>query len=226
MKSRALLPLLVGVITLSSFQNCAQNGFATASDEVLSFTESSSQSDTGHPGEPVPKFDSFQEPIINKLYIAEVMRSIFKSGDGGVESLLDRWVMSNGPNFGIGCDIYSSSSNAYCYGGTANANTATRTNATVMRELYRLKICNTIIGAGGSVASAMPKVGLTPGSSVTPENLAKVYSLFYRTQDPSPFEIETFTQLATSLETEGVNRTEQWRAILITICETTGWQQF
>lgn len=172
---------------------------------------------------------STQKPVIaNRLYAASIIRDVFTNSGGtvlpGLEEQLDKWVLSRLPQFGGGCDLYSSASGRDCGGDGSGVNIAPRVDTTTVRQTYMIKVCETATSLANSMTYVMSRLGVNPGTEPTPATISQLYLLYYRTDYPDQNILQLLLQLDSDLKANGENVEERWRALTNYICELSDWQ--
>lgn len=172
---------------------------------------------------------STQKPVIaNRLYAASVIRDVFTNSSGavlpGLENELNKWVLSRLPQFGGGCDLYSSHSGRDCGGDGSGVNIAPRVDTTTVRQTYMIKVCETATSLNNSMSYVMSRLGIAGGTEPNNSNVAQLYLLYYRTDYPDQNILQLLMQLNSDLKANGENVEERWRALTNYICELSDWQ--
>lgn len=219
--------LLFIFLSLVLYQNCGQfgGGFdllhygstAMSSDQML---------DTQHPAGTQPTQSTQKMQIANRTYIAELFREIFTSNTSPVpelESLLQRWVVSRDSQYGLGCDPYSTYSGQDCGGDISAANLPYTTDDNTIRQSFRLQLCDNLLANDNAVKAALEKINVR---SLAPnaEGVRQIYKLFYRAEDPSAEVVNALVTLDRTLAEKGESVSDRWRAILLQVCLSPGWQ--
>lgn len=172
---------------------------------------------------------STQKPVIaNRLYAASVLRDIFTNSSGavlpGLEAELNRWVLSRLPQFGGGCDLYSSASGRDCGGDGSGVNIAPRVDTTTVRQTYMIKICENATSLSNAMGYVMSRLGIAAGTEPNAANISQLYLLYYRTDYPDENMLRLLLQLNNDLKDNGESVEERWRALTNYICELSDWQ--
>jgi hypothetical protein len=211
----------------------------------MKLTGSGSSSSTTAPSSAAPSPDSGTSPTVakvsieqagpmaNRKYIAQVLEEVFDtttaSYPNNVNATVTTALIKPGV-YGLGCDLYSSSSNLDCNGDTASATIAPiLISSSTVRQVSTLNLCENIINAPNSVKAAAEKAGEITASNaneITATNLPKIFSLFYRTRDMTPDELNAYLAFNSALLSAGVSRTDRWKSILVSLCETPEWQTY
>jgi hypothetical protein len=209
-----------------AFTNCGAQPFQTV--DITSLIPGDTPTSIAHP--PTEKAQvSTQKPIVgNRLYAASVLKDVFTNSSGavlpGLEAELNKWVLSRLPQFGGGCDLYSSSSGRDCSGDGSGVNIAPRVDTTTVRQTYTIKICETATSLNSSMSYVMSRLGITPGTELSNANVSQLYLLYYRTDYPDQNILQMLMQLNNDLKANGENVEERWRALTNFICELSDWQ--
>lgn len=232
MKKKISIGILIlwGAVTTQLYQNCApmqMEGFTVLSSEM----EEHASTETGTSGHPTTEksttLPTRKQLIVPRTYVAGIFREVFTSTKypiTNLETLIDKWIMYKGAQFGGACNFYSSYSARDCGGSNSNANIGHYTDDNTVRESFRIQMCENVLGLDAGVNSALEKASLTTASAVTTATLTAAYGLFYRSNPPESVVIATLVDLNNSLTTEKATAVNKWRAILSQICESPGWQ--
>lgn len=229
-KPRYLFIALIGFSLTQLYQNCGQfgNQFEAADFSSTSMgSQQGSSVDLNHPNE--LKADPPKQKVLvgNKEYVAQLMREIFTSTTKpvpGLEDLIQAWIYTKGAQYGYGCDPYSTWSGRDCGGPITNSAVAYYTEDNTVRESFRIQFCENILGMDQGVEAVLEKINR---SSQTPEvsSVAQVYELFYRTGEVDESVLGTLIDLDRSLAKQNESVTNRWRAVILQVCESSGWQQ-
>ena len=209
-----------------AFTNCGAQPFQTL--DITSLIPGDEPTSPSHP--PTEKAQvSTQKPVIgNRLYAASVLRDVFTSSAGavlpGLEAELNKWVLSRLPQFGGGCDLYSSMSGRDCGGDGSGVNIAPRVDTTTVRQTYTIKICETATSLNNSMSYVMSRLGINPGTEPNGSSISQLYLLYYRTDYPDQNILKMLQQLDYDLKSNGESIEERWRALTNFICELSDWQ--
>lgn len=209
-----------------AFTNCGAQPFQTV--DVTSLVPGDEPTSPSHP--PTQKAQvSTQKPVIgNRLYAASVLRDVFTNSSGallpGLDAELNKWVLSRLPQFGGGCDLYSSMSGRDCGGDGSGVNIAPRVDTTTVRQTYTIKICETATSLNNSMTFVMSRLGINPGTEPTATTISQLYLLYYRTDYPDQNILRMLQQLDYDLKSSGESVEERWRALTNFICEMSDWQ--
>lgn len=214
-----------------SFQNCVKAPMASNSLELPSTAPTPIPID--HPEEKTATPSYQTALILNKNQAADLLKSIFlKPGVnfGEFDSLIHQWILYKTGEFGGACNVYDSYGATDCGGGLSNVNLPYYASGNPLRESNRLQFCQRILVYDVAIENALFNVGLQKTDELTKNNISLVYELFYRGEDfqsaDSQKVLSALDELNQSLKLEGENSTERWRAVLLTVCESAGWQLF
>lgn len=221
---------IMGAVTTQLYQNCApfeMEGFTVMSSEMEEHAETESGT-SGHPTtEKSTTLPTRKQLVVPRTYVAGIFREVFTSTAfpiASLETLIDKWIMYKGAQFGGACNFYSSYSARDCAGSNSNANIGHYTDDNTVRESFRIQMCENVLGIDAGVNAALANASLTSASAVTTASLTAAYGLFYRSNPPESMVIATLVDLNNSLTTEKVTAINKWRALLSQICESPGWQ--
>lgn len=222
--------ILISSITLLplAFTNCSNLAQPFETVDLTSLVPNDEPTSPSHPPNEKAQV-STQKPVIsNRLYAASVIRDVFTNSGGallpGLETELNKWILSRLPQFGGGCDLYSSNSGRDCGGDGSGVNIAPRVDTTTVRQTYMIKICETATSLANSMTYVMSRLGITPGTEPTPTTISQLYMLYYRTDYPDKNILQLLVQLDYDLKANGENVEERWRALTNYICELSDWQ--
>ncbi len=223
---------IASLVTLSfiflplAFTNCGAQPFQMV--DVTSLIPGDAPTDTTHP--PSDKAQvSTQKPIIgNRLYVASVIRDVFTNQGGavlpGLDAELNKWILNRLPQFGGGCDLYSSSSGRDCGGDGSGVNISPRVDTTTVRQTYAIKICENATSLNNSMSYVMSRMGIAAGTEPSGSTISQLYMLYYRTDYPDKDILQLLVQLNNDLKSNGESVEERWRALTNYICELSDWQ--
>ncbi len=211
---------IVAIIAVLTFQNCSEQALYLMSNSSSAF-ESSSQL----PDESTLLPSKRTLMVQNKNYTASLFRAIFArdANDTGLENLINLWIYYRPAQFGGACNVYDTYGQSDCGGDVSNANLSVHNDPGTLREVYRLKLCAQVLNSDDFVNSALDKIGKR-GQKPDAQSIGLLYSLFYREQDPSPSIIAALTELDNTLAANSENSIDRWRALLLSVCESVGWQ--
>jgi len=228
-KLRALFGVLA--ITMASmlvFQNCSQlGGGFDAINNGGAMMSSNSLADTDHPAGSTATQSIQKMQIANRGYVAQLLRGVFTSANypiANLETLILHWVGKRDAQFGLGCDPYSTYTGSDCGGDISAANLPYTTDDNTIRHSYRVQACDSILANDNAVNAALEKITL---SSLAPnaDGVRQIYELFYR-GDGAPEEIvAALVEMDRSLAEAGESTLHRWRAVLLQVCTSPGWQQ-
>lgn len=230
-RSRYILLLLLGVSITQFYQNCGQFGDQFEVAEMSSTGSgdtAGSAMDLNHPNQ--LKADPPKQRILvgNKDYVAQLMRENFTSTQApvpGLEDLIFTWIYSKGAQYGQGCDPYSSWSARDCGGSVTNANLGYYAEDNTVRESFRIQFCENVLGMDQGVQAVLEKISR---KSQTPdiEAVAQIYDLFYRSGEVNEAVLSSLIDLDRSLAKQNETVMNRWRAVILQVCESSGWQQY
>ncbi|AZZ38146.1 hypothetical protein CIK05_15510 [Bdellovibrio sp. qaytius] len=223
---------IASILTLSflflplAFTNCGAQPFQTL--ELSSLVPGDAPTSLSHPSSDKAQI-STQKPVIgNRLYAASVIRDVFTNQAGavlpGLDAELNKWVLSRLPQFGGGCDLYSSASGRDCGGDGSGVNVAPRVDTTTVRQTYTIKICENATSLNNSMSYVMSRLGIAAGTEPSNATVSQLYMLYYRTDYPDTNILNMLVQLNNDLKANGENVEERWRALTNFICELSDWQ--
>lgn len=223
---------IASVITLSfiflplAFTNCGAQPFQTV--DLTSLIPGDAPTTPSHPPNEKAQVSTQKPVIANRLYAASVIRDVFTNQAGavlpGLDAELNKWVLSRLPQFGGGCDLYSSASGRDCGGDGSGVNIAPRVDTTTVRQTYTIKICENATSLNNSMSYVMSRLGIVPGTEPTGSTISQLYMLYYRTDYPDQNILQMLVQLNYDLKANGENVEERWRALTNFVCELSDWQ--
>ncbi len=224
MKIKFLFFILSSLILLQLFQNCkASNVYQMSS---LNGPQNADAMSISHPPDSELPRTGQKVLVANKIYVATLMRDIFKRGseDPGLEGLINQWIYNRPSQFGGSCSSYDSYSQVDCGGDISNANNAMNVDHNTIRESYRLQFCRNTLGVDEFVVTALRKINLTVTQQPSSQSAVLMYSLFYRDEEANPLVMASLMDLDRSLTMANEALIERWRAQLLVLCESPGWQ--
>lgn len=227
LKLRGLLGLLiVSAVSLTVYQNCSQFGGGFDYLNYGSTSMAGSLSDTEHPAGSKATQSTQKMQIANRGYVTELMREVFTSTTYPVpalEGVILQWAGKRDAQYGLGCDPYSTYSGRDCGGDISAANLPYTTDDNTVRQSYRIQLCENILGYDNSVNAALEKIQV---NSLAPnaDGIRQIYELFYR-GDGAPQEVvDALIAMDRTLAENGESTINRWRAVLLQICTSPGWQ--
>ncbi|WP_413290526.1 hypothetical protein [Bdellovibrio sp. HCB337] len=219
--------LVISAVSMTVYQNCGQFGggfdFLNYGNTSMS---SSTLADTDHPAGSKATQSVQKMQIANRGYVAHLVREVFTSATYPVpalENIILQWVEKRDAQFGLGCDPYSTHSGRDCGGDISAANLPYTTDDNTVRQSYRIQLCDNILGYDNSVNAALEKIQV---NSLAPnaDGIRQIYELFYR-GDGAPQEVvDALVIMDRSLAENGESTIHRWRAVMLQICTSPGWQ--
>lgn len=171
----------------------------------------------------------FRQPILkNRFYISSVFKDVFGPSYNR-NNIVQNSILINQGIFGSGCDIYTNSRTGarsltlefvdkHCF--NSNVNSKSSQNSTTLREGWRIRVCEKIIGENeDAVNYALDKANIAGESAVTYDNINSVYQLFYPLDD---IDLET-SKILIAAGRDGPS-TDYWKRNLLIMCLSPGWQ--
>lgn len=233
-KKRVSIGILLfwGFAMTQMYQNCApvigESGFDVMAS--TSVDDMNSVDSTGaHPLDESSKVSVRKQHVVSKDYVADLFREVFTSTKypiTNLDSLIDKWILYKGPQYGGSCNFYSDYSTKDCNGSTANANLPYFTEDNTVRESFRIQMCLNTLGVDNGLSGALEKIGATVTTPINQSYLTGAWGLFYRNDPPDTLSMNSLLDLNNTLTAGNVTLKERWRAILTQICESPGWQLF
>jgi hypothetical protein len=213
--------------TMLIFQNCSQlgGGFDMIYSGGVSMS-SNGLSDTDHPAGTSATQSTQKMQIANRSYVAQLLREIFTSQTypvAGLETIIHQWVGNRDAQFGLGCDPYSTYTGGDCGGDISAANLPYTADDNTIRQAFRIQVCDNILANDNAVSATLEKITV---NSLAPnaEGIRQIYELFYR-GDGAPNEIvDALVTMDRSLAEAGEGTTHRWRAVILQVCTSPGWQ--
>lgn len=226
MKYRLLSAALLGLVLTQLYQNCApMAGFETL-DSASTTSPSMGLGDLTHPPEKTVPLPSQRVQVVNRTYVATLIREVFTSATTPVpnlEGLINQWVFFKGGQYGQGCDPYSSYSGYDCGGSIVNSNLPYQSEDNTVRQSFNVQICENILGMDQAVNAVLQKI-TNPSAAPTAATVGQIYEMFYRGDDASSDVINSLLTMDYSLAQNGETPTNRWRAVILQVCESPGWQ--
>lgn len=212
-------------ILIQLFQNCGRVGSVYLSS-LQGGSMSLASLEINHPGPDKLTLPKQRILVGNKVYVSTLMRNIFSrtAEDDYLEAIINQWIMNRPAQFGGSCSTYDSYSQRDCGGDVSNVNLAPATDDNTLRESFRLQFCRNTLGKDDFVSSALSKVSLTTDQAPNSESLLLAYSLFYQDQEANPMVIDSLLDLDRTLMQNSEPLIDRWRAQLLMLCESPGWQ--
>lgn len=224
---RTVTTLVCGLIMTQFYQNCGQLGqFDLASETTGGLNMGSSVNpDTSHPSEKDVTAPVQHILVQNKVWVASLMRDIFarSANDGTLENLINQWIMYRPAQYGGSCNVYDTYGGRDCGGDVTNANLPPHTDDNTVRESFRLQFCQNVLGYDAFVNSVVAKIDKT-AQAPDANSIGQIYTLFYRDRDPDPLTISSLIELDHNLTQNSESIQNRWRAVILEVCESPGWQ--
>lgn len=218
--------MLAGLVLTQMFQNCGQLGGFELLDQSSLEIGSMGAIDQNHPAQSDVTLPTQKVQVVNRQYVAQIMREIFTASTGPVanlENLIQQWIFTRGAQYGEGCNPYSSYSGVDCGGDISNSNLPSKTDDNTVRESFRVQFCENILGTDEGLNALLEKIS---NKSVAPtaDAVRQVYGLFYRGDGASSEIVNSLLDLdrTLALNNEAVN--DRWRALALQVCESSGWE--
>ena len=234
-KYRGALISLVGLIVLSqAYQNCAGplGGEQFAAMDLASTgglpMGDNSNLDINHPPAEKALPPTHELQLVSREYVVQILKENFVSTEfprADISTLIYTWAGHKAAQFGSACSMYDSASYRDC-SGDSGSTLPLRTSANVLRESYRMQICENILAYTEAVKTALMRVGLSDTVAPKVEDLSKIYSLFYRTGEIDELTLRSMYALDAELVTAKESILNRWRMQLMLVCESPGWQLF
>lgn len=137
---------------------------------------------------------------------------------------LEQWIVTRPSAFGGSCNPYDTYGTIDCGGDVTNAALPVYTEASSLRESYRLQFCSEVSADNDLLAAALSKIPARKSDTPNVTTIGGLYELFYRDESPSDEIIETLMTLDSELAKAGEPPLERWRALLLQVCNSPGWQ--
>jgi hypothetical protein len=223
---RTFTVAVCGLVMTQFYQNCGQIGQFDLASQTGSLNQSSSiLPDTSHPAAKEVVAPTQHVLVHNKVWVAALLRDIFarSANDSGLEGLINQWILYKPAQFGGSCNPYDTYSQRDCGGDVSNANLPLHTDDNTVRESFRLQFCENTLGYDDFVNSVLAKINKT---AMAPDSasIASIYSLFYRDGDIDTLTLNSLIELDHSLAKNSESVIERWRAVILQVCESPGWQ--
>lgn len=227
-KNKFFMLLLSGAVLTQMYQNCGQMGeFAVLDQASLNLDMGSSGgTDQSHPSQKDVTLPTQKVQVVNREYVASLMREVFTRSSGPVpnlESLLEQWIIKRGAQYGLGCNPYSTYSGRDCGGDISNANLPIKADDNTVRESFRVQFCENVLGMDEGVNAILEKISNRPAAP-TADAVRQVYGLFYRGDGASDIIVASLLDYDKALALKGEPVMERWRALALQVCESPGWQ--
>ncbi len=223
-KQKLLFAAAIGLVLTQLYQNCGQAGGFAAMDSS-STAPSMGLNDVSHPSEKTAVLPTQRLQMVNKTYVAALLREVFYSASTPVpnlEGIINQWVFYKGAQFGQGCDPYGSYGGQDCGGSIVNANLPYQSEDNTVRQSFNVQVCENILGTDQAISAVLQKV-TNPPTAPTSAAIAQIYEMFYRGDDAPANVVSSLIELdRTIAPTE--NTTNRWRAVILQICESPAWQ--
>lgn len=227
--------LRIGAILITSmtvlplaFTNCGNLAQPFQMVDLTSLVPGDQPTSPSHPPNEKAQVSTQKPVIANRLYAASIIRDVFTNASGtqlpGLETEINKWVLSRLPQFGGGCDLYSSASGRDCGGDGSGVNIAPRVDTTTVRQTYTIKICENATSLANSMTYVTNRLGVTLTTEPNSSTISQLYLLYYRTDYPDQNILNLLIQLNNDLKANGESVEERWRALTNYICELSDWQ--
>jgi hypothetical protein len=235
--------IVIGLIGVFSFQNCAQSNFEGANMGLESI-------DNPHHGEmgfhcdhtgchdyQAPKQETkYYTQIGNATYVASVLEEVFnnaKAPNNNVSKIINDKILKNRLFFGGKChthddretcianDSYNNNYSEILSNGYANLSQHGGANSS--REGYRLQACDELIKDPSIATIALGNAGVTPNSPFDWEHVGRLFRLFYPEIDDG-YPVQKLGEISESIDAE--SKEEKWTKLLSVVCYSSGWQYY
>lgn len=217
--------MIIGLVLTQFYQNCSQLGGFEAMDSSAN-SLSMGSNDVNHPSQQEAVLPTQRVQMVNKSYVAALFREVFASTNNpvpGLEGLINQWVYFKGSQYGQGCDPYSSYSGFDCGGSIANANLPYQSEDNTVRQSFNVQACENILGLDQGVNAVLEKV-VNHSTAPTASAVAQIYEMFYRGDDAPSLVVSSLMEMDKSLAANGESVINRWRAVMLQVCESPGWQ--
>lgn len=207
------------------YQNCGQVGLLSSNEFASLSMGDAGMNDQNHPAQ--SKVSSGQRVLaMNKTYVAELVREVFTSANYPVpalDALINQWILYRGAQYGVGCNPYDTYSTRDCGGGMSGANLPYHVDDNTVRESFRIQFCEHALGTDNGVNAVLEKVS---NRSVAPTAaaIAQIYLFFYRGDEAPSDVIASLLDMDVTLAKNNESVINRWRAVILQICESPGWQ--
>jgi len=160
----------------------------------------------------------FQQPLGNRLYMAAKMKSVFSQGDATTNQIIDSYTRDIGRVFGGPC----TKTMPNCSGDEAqNIMSLGIPTGNVLRNGYRIKACEAVLERDSSVTTVLSQLNLNASSARSPANVGVVFNELTNVNMPETIYLDYQAMDATI-----GNSMSSWRMILLTICNSSLFENF
>lgn len=223
--------LSASAFLLVFFQNCFSSQMIENSS-LASLSEI--QIPITHPPEEkvLPPTQKLQ--LVNRVYIESLFRDIFKDLNGnevpGLDALLHNWIVNRGTQLGYSCDVYSSYSGRDCASRLTEASVYTnatggvRAQDNVLRQSYIVKLCEGVLEQDQAVDIILSKIRKNKTDEATALDIGRIWDLFYRGDYIDNLSLRSLIDFDREMKRQGEAPFERWRALMVLVCESPGWQ--
>lgn len=235
--------ILVGLLGVFSFQNCAQSSFIGANSSLSSL-------DNPHHGEmgfhcdhtgchdyQAPKQETkYYTQIGNASYVASVFEEVFnnaKAPSPEVTKIVKEKILKNRLFFGGKCHTHDDRDSCIANDSYNNnyaeilsngyASLSQHGGANSSREGYRLQACDELIKNKDIAIMALSNASITPNSPFDWEHVGRLFQLFYPEIDDR-YPVQKLGEISESLEAE--SKEDKWIKLLSVVCYSSGWQYY
>ncbi len=167
--------------------------------------------------------------MVGRYYISDLFREVFHSPSFAIDTAI-RPILYKPNIFGTACDVNSSFAGQDCGAVISGTSADLLMESTTVRQLTKLKACEDILHSSAAVLTA---AGLTSGlasatspKEVTDALLPEMFSLFHRSRPMKAEELKAYSTMVKALKTKTPTMTpmDQWRAVLLAMCESPEWE--
>lgn len=229
-KTKIFTLAITGLVLTQMYQNCGQmgmGGFETLDMASMNLSMGMEGStDQSHPAQKEVLLPTQKTLVVNREYVADLMREIFTSSATPVpnlEALINQWIINRGAQYGLGCNPYGSYSGRDCGGDISNSNLPITTDDNTVRESFRVQFCENVLGMDQGVNAILEKL-TNRATAPTTDTIRQVYALFYRGDEASELIVNSLLDLDRALLAKNETPLERWRALALQVCESPGWQ--
>lgn len=228
----------LALVSVVYFQNCAPPTFEAAEFEFASEAEpmmvAHESSDRSLPGQGKVKAETTYEALlVDRFYLRNLFLDVFGPSAANVASL--NVLLNNASVMGSHCSVYEDHAVLNTAGNrarhramdacsTASVNYLTAQNVpkpSVTRQAYVNKACSDFVTTTATFNHVMAKISAEPNPAASPENLLKLFHLFYRAHPEPHLGLIESLQLMFSGPFPAKN---EWRAVINAVCTSSHWQ--
>lgn len=159
-------------------------------------------------------------------HIADYITSEYDDSlDGSIFSIINEFVLNKITEFYGLCSVVDGDSTCNARNltvRTSSMDVQSTAPSAVTRDGYRITACNKIVAEDRAVGNVIFNLTGSRETDLSEEDIMKVYNAFYPEQSISAEAYASLVEVYESVVGELI--LDKWRAVIIPICQSSGWQ--